>query len=48
MLQQLEIPKWKWDIINMDFVTHLSRPVKGHDVIGDSRLVDEEFSFSSS
>jgi len=23
MLQQLEIPKWKWDGITMDFVTHL-------------------------
>jgi len=22
MLQQLEIPEWKWDNIVMDFVTH--------------------------
>jgi len=24
-LQPLDIPKWKWDNISMDFVTHLSR-----------------------
>jgi len=33
MLQQLEIPKWKWDSIAMDFVTHLPRTVRGHDAI---------------
>jgi len=33
MLQQLEIPEWKWDSISMDFVTHLPRTVKNHDAI---------------
>jgi len=33
MLQQLEIPEWKWDNIVMDFVTHLPRTVKSHDAI---------------
>jgi len=33
MLQQLEIPEWKWDNIAMDFVTHLPRTVRNHDAI---------------
>jgi len=33
MLQQLDIPQWKWDSIAMDFVTHLPRSSKGHDSI---------------
>ena len=33
MLQQLEIPEWKWDSITMDFVTHLPWTVKSHDAI---------------
>jgi len=33
MLQQIEIPEWKWDNIAMDFVTHLSQIVRGHDAI---------------
>ncbi|KAI3678914.1 hypothetical protein L6452_38218 [Arctium lappa] len=33
MLQQMEIPVWKWDMITMDFVTKLPRTVKGHDAI---------------
>jgi len=33
MLQQLEIPEWKWDSIAMDFVTHLPRTVRRHDAI---------------
>jgi len=33
MLQQLEIPKWKWNSIVMDFVTHLPRPMRSHDAI---------------
>jgi len=33
MLQQLEIPEWKWDNIAMDFVTHLARTVRNHDAI---------------
>lgn len=33
LLQQLEIPEWKWDSIVMDFVTHLSHSVRGDDAI---------------
>ncbi|XP_052725984.1 uncharacterized protein LOC128194426 [Vigna angularis] len=33
LLQQLEIPEWKWDSISMDFVTHLPRTVRNHDSI---------------
>ncbi|XP_027922949.1 uncharacterized protein K02A2.6-like [Vigna unguiculata] len=33
LLQQLEIPVWKWDSISMDFVTHFPRTVRGHDAI---------------
>jgi len=33
MLQQLEIPEWKWDSIAMDFVTHLQQTVRSHDDI---------------
>jgi len=33
MLQQLEIPEWKWDSIAMDFFTHLPRTVRSHDAI---------------
>jgi len=33
MLQQLEIPEWKWDSIVMDLVTHLPRTVRNHDAI---------------
>ena len=33
MLQQLEIPEWKWDSIDMDFVTHLPLTVRNHDAI---------------
>jgi len=32
-LEPLDIPKWKWDNISMDFVTHLPRSVRGHDSI---------------
>ena len=32
-LEPLDIPQWKWDNIFMDFVTHLSRSVKGYDSI---------------
>ena len=32
-LQPLDIPKWKWDSISMDFVTHLPRSTKGHDAV---------------
>ncbi|GKC01544.1 putative reverse transcriptase domain-containing protein [Tanacetum coccineum] len=33
MLQQLEIPVWKWEGIAMDFVTKLPRTSSGHDTI---------------
>nr|GEW63284.1 putative reverse transcriptase domain-containing protein [Tanacetum cinerariifolium] len=33
LLQQLEIPKWKWDKITMDFITVLPRTKSGHDAI---------------
>lgn len=32
-LQQIEIPKWKWDHITMDFVTKLPKTPKGYDAI---------------
>nr|GEU59237.1 retrotransposon protein, putative, Ty3-gypsy subclass [Tanacetum cinerariifolium] len=33
LLQQLEIPEWKWDNIIMDFITKLPRSTSGHDTI---------------
>ncbi|KAI3715141.1 hypothetical protein L6452_22111 [Arctium lappa] len=33
LLQQPEIPQWKWEQISMDFVTKLPRTGKGHDSI---------------
>ncbi|GJS05664.1 putative reverse transcriptase domain-containing protein [Tanacetum coccineum] len=33
LLQQLEIPEWKWDKITMDFITKLPRTKSGHDTI---------------
>nr|GEU79398.1 putative reverse transcriptase domain-containing protein [Tanacetum cinerariifolium] len=33
LLQQPEIPKWKWERISMDFVTKLPRTSSGHDTI---------------
>ena len=32
-LQPLEIPKWKWDSISMDFVVGLPKTSVGHDSI---------------
>jgi hypothetical protein len=32
-IQPLEIPEWKWEKINMDFITKLPRTSKGHDTI---------------
>ncbi|KAL8106071.1 hypothetical protein AgCh_029755 [Apium graveolens] len=33
LLQQLDIPVWKWENITMDFVTHLPRTFRKNDVI---------------
>nr|GEU99747.1 putative reverse transcriptase domain-containing protein [Tanacetum cinerariifolium] len=33
LLQQPEIPEWKWDKITMDFITKLPRSKNGHDMI---------------
>nr|GEY01741.1 Gag-Pol polyprotein [Tanacetum cinerariifolium] len=33
LLQQPEIPKWKWNKITMDFITKLPRSKNGHDTI---------------
>ncbi|GKC56164.1 putative reverse transcriptase domain-containing protein, partial [Tanacetum coccineum] len=33
LLQQPEIPEWKWDKITMDLITKLPRSKSGHDVI---------------
>ncbi|GKA71827.1 hypothetical protein Tco_0778043 [Tanacetum coccineum] len=33
LLQQPEIPVWKWEQITMDFVTNLPRTTRGHDSI---------------
>nr|GEX88005.1 putative reverse transcriptase domain-containing protein [Tanacetum cinerariifolium] len=33
LLQQLDIPVWKWDKISMDFVTRLPRTQRRHDAI---------------
>ncbi|GKC24758.1 hypothetical protein Tco_1026908 [Tanacetum coccineum] len=33
LLQQPEIPEWKWDNITMDFITKLPRSKSGHDVV---------------
>jgi hypothetical protein len=33
LLQPLQIPKWKWELISMDFITSLPKTAKQHDVI---------------
>ena len=33
MTQEIDIPTWKWDVINMDFITGLPRTCKQHDFI---------------
>ncbi|GKB87861.1 putative reverse transcriptase domain-containing protein [Tanacetum coccineum] len=33
LLQQPELPEWKWDKITMDFITKLPRSKNGHDTI---------------
>ena len=33
MTQEIDIPTWKWDVINMDFITGLPRSHRQHDSI---------------
>ncbi|KAH0692437.1 hypothetical protein KY285_019534 [Solanum tuberosum] len=33
MTQEIDIPTWKWEVINMDFITGLSRTRRHHDSI---------------
>ena len=33
MTQEIDIPIWKWDVINMDFITGLPRTSRQHDSI---------------
>ena len=33
MNQEIDIPTWKWEVINMDFITRLSRTRRQHDSI---------------
>ena len=33
MIQEIDIPTWKWDVINMDFITGLLRTRRQHDPI---------------
>ena len=33
LLQPLEVAKWKWEHVTMDFVTHLPRTPQGHDTV---------------
>ena len=33
MTQEIDIPTWKWDVINMDFITGLPRTRRQHDSI---------------
>ena len=33
MTQKIDIPTWKWDVINMDFITGLPRTRRQHDSI---------------
>ena len=34
LLQPLEVEEWKWEHVTMDFVTHLQRTSRRHDVVG--------------
>ncbi|GKA49165.1 putative reverse transcriptase domain-containing protein [Tanacetum coccineum] len=45
LLQQPEIPEWKWEKIAMDFITKLPRSSSGHDAIWV--IVDRDGRFTS-
>ncbi|GJR71993.1 putative reverse transcriptase domain-containing protein [Tanacetum coccineum] len=42
LLQQPKIPVWKWERINMDFVSRLPRTPYGLRIVGDSQLTSPE------
>jgi hypothetical protein len=45
-LQPLPIPKWKWEVVKMDFITKLPRTNKQHDsimVVVDKLTKDANF-----
>ncbi|GKE67532.1 putative reverse transcriptase domain-containing protein, partial [Tanacetum coccineum] len=48
LLQQPEIPEWKWDNITMDLITKAPRFRSGHDAIWDVHLPLAEFSYNNS
>jgi hypothetical protein len=33
LLQSIQIPLWKWEVISMDFITGFPKTVKKHDAI---------------
>jgi hypothetical protein len=33
LLQPIQIPEWKWEVISMDFITGFPKTIKQHDVI---------------
>jgi hypothetical protein len=33
LLQPIQIPEWKWEVISMDFITGFPKTVKQHDAI---------------
>ena len=33
LLQPLKVPEWKWDMIEMDFVTGFPKSIRGNDAI---------------
>ncbi|KAI3704110.1 hypothetical protein L1987_74323 [Smallanthus sonchifolius] len=48
LLQQPEIPMWKWEQISIDFITKLPRTPTGCDTIWESHLPLVEFSYNNS
>ena len=46
LLQELPIPKWKWETINMDFITRLPKNFRQHDslmVVVDKLRKEDNF-----